>query len=724
MTDHPFILGAQYYRAPTPDETCWATDLRAMRELGLNSVKFWVQWRWSHRQERRFYFDDLDRLMDLAARERLAVHLNVIFDVAPHWLYAKYPDAKQVTAQGQVIEPRVSAHRQIGGAPGPCYSHPGAREERRRFLEATVAHFGAHPALAMWDVWNEPELCYPVRQPEIYQDGSNLVCYCPHCAARFTQWLTAKYERVEKLNAVWGRCYADWTDVELPRTGDGIVDFVDWREFQQDTLTHEAEWRLACVRAGDARERPVYLHVVPNTMRIFNSITGPDDAAVLRGSTFYASTASAEPMQLVQCLSVAAGRTMYNVESHLNCGMLNMHQPVNRLPELLADWLPQIGAGFRGFMFWQYRPESLGREAPAWGLVNPDGSARPVTDAMRTFIAQLAPHFPGLMRSRAAEPAVAVWKSRKNELFHFAQHQKLESLHASLESYVNTLYAANVPVRFVDHATLECGALEGVKLLILPCCYYLTDVEVAQLDCWVRGGGVALVEAHLAGYSTATGRHEAQLPGGGLASRWGLCESETTSSYHLAASEGDFALTGLSDDVRKALVMRGPKGGKCFPIALRGDGVAWGAERFAVLDGEELETIGRYGAQQCIVAKRIGAGTVLYAGTNLGEGSRVAAAGFRAILRDALARAGVRPTFEPAWSDSGIRIDALSEAGEPRYLVVANLRDAPGRIRWCLPRNWRGVFSETLLPATQGSDGEFSPELPARFIDLFVPAPA
>ena len=30
--------------------------------------------------------------------------------------------------------------------------------------------------------------------------------------------------------------------------------------------------------------------------------------------------------------------------------------------------------GLRGFMFWQYRPEVLGHEAPAWGVTKPDGS--------------------------------------------------------------------------------------------------------------------------------------------------------------------------------------------------------------------------------------------------------------------------------------------------------------------------------------------------------------
>ncbi len=79
-TTLPFIFGAQYYRAPTPESACWETDLGRMRDLGFNHIKFWAQWRWSHRSENEFYFDDLDRLMDLAHKNGLAVTINTIFE--------------------------------------------------------------------------------------------------------------------------------------------------------------------------------------------------------------------------------------------------------------------------------------------------------------------------------------------------------------------------------------------------------------------------------------------------------------------------------------------------------------------------------------------------------------------------------------------------------------------------------------------------------------------
>jgi hypothetical protein len=117
----PFLWGAQYYRAPTPDETCWEGDLQKMRDMNFNSVKFWVQWRGSHMEAGRYNFEDLDRLMEIAGKNGLKVTLNTIFDIAPVWLYERYPDAKQVRWDGSIVEPQAVQHRQLGGFAKPSF---------------------------------------------------------------------------------------------------------------------------------------------------------------------------------------------------------------------------------------------------------------------------------------------------------------------------------------------------------------------------------------------------------------------------------------------------------------------------------------------------------------------------------------------------------------------------------------------------------------------------
>ena len=758
----PFVFGAQYYRAPTPEPECWDTDLHHMAEMGFNAVKYWVQWRWSHRQTGylpfgpgQYVFDDLDVLMDLAADAGLKVTLNTIFDVAPTWLYDLYPDAKQVMANGQVVEPTAVAHRQIGGHPGPCYNHPAALQSRRDFMHATVEHFRDHPALSMWDVWNEPELSFPQRTP----DTARMVCYCPYCREGFIKWLRRKYGTIERLNQVWGRCYTVWEEVELPSNPATITDFVDWREFHIDTMTAEAMWRLAMVRELDP-EHACYLHVVPNTMAAFNSVTcAADDFALAEECEVFAATMNGGPVMATQVVSAAHGtpsKLVYNVESHVNHGCTSLHQPILDLNALLLDFLPQIGLGIRGFLFWQYRPEVLGFESPGWGLVRLDGSDRPITKAAAAFWDTVKPHREVLLECPAPDAQVGIWKSRKNEIFHYAIHRSFRPLIDSVEGYLHALYWQSVPTRIVSGQELAEGDLEGLKLLVMPSPYFVTEAEASQLDAWVRRGGVALVEAHLAGYDGTTGRHSRILPGCGLAEAWGLRETETTAVRYLPvdATVENFPTSlgesgvALTEDVKKALADAGIAGQEAFPIRLVADSraladsrppvvlqavwdpvlalqekhdeaaqVLWGADRYAELGGDGVQVLGTFAGRPVLVIKPVGDGHVIYAGTRLGQGAGVDPTALLTFLRRVVTSARITPPMSAAVPPGAkVHVDLLRDAeGRPRFLVVVN-RDVE---QHTLYLDWEGEAHGLFTKTRWTLAGKSQVTIPGLFVDLF-----
>lgn len=708
----PFLFGTQYYRAPTPEPECWEMDFRGMRELGFNAVKLTVQWRWSHRGKDRFFFEDLDRLMDLSAKHGLGVTLNFFLDVSPIWLFETYPDAKPVSNNGHVIEPCAVAHRQIGGHPGPCYRHPGALADRQRFVAATVEHFRDHPALQMWDVWNEPELCFPQRTPDI----SMMVCYCQHCGISFRDWLHAKYGSVEHLNSVWGRCYETWEQVELPRGTGTITDFIDWREFHLDTMASEAAWRLDMVERLDPRHGR-YLHVVPNSY--FSAVTCTDDFAMAEYCEVFASTTNGGPVTCLHTISAGRGKVCYNVESHVNYGCTDIHQPEVGLRDLMRDFLPQLGMGIKGILFWQYRSEVLGLEAPAWGLVGTDGGARPVTEAVRRFWATLRPHADELRTAFLAPAQTGIWRSRKNEIFHFCTQGKVDAFNASLAAYIEALYWENLPLRIVNGGMLAAGELDGLKMLIMPSCYYVTQEEAESLDRWVRAGGVLVCEAHLAGYNGTTGRHSRTVPGCGLAESWGIREAHSTSSIHLCLEgrEG-WDIGSLPEDVRKALKELGTTGSRYFPIRMTDGTIAWGAHRYAEIAGEGLETLGRLGlSAPCIAWKPIGKGVVFYCGTDLGQAAAEKdPTGLLAVVRMAAAAAGIEPSVRlRADMPATVHCDILCEANEPSFAVVVSRADKEQAVRINGDGRWQGIYT--------GSNwelgGETSVMIPAGFSDLF-----
>lgn len=710
----PFIWGAQYYRAPTPEPDCWERDLRRMRELGFDSVKFWVQWRWSCREPDRFEFDDLDRLMELAHRSGLRVTLNLIMDTAPAWLFRTYPDALQMTDGSEPVEPRAVASRQIGGFPGPCYTHPGALAERKRFLARTVERFRAHPALELWDVWNEPEQCGPYRSPA----AGKLVCYCNSCRAAFLEWLRKKYRTIQALNEVWGRCYRGWDEVEPPLTGETIIDFIDYREFRLDVMTAEARWRIELTRELDPTH-PAHLHVVPNTMRIFNSLTGVDDFALARLCGLFGATAFAAPVWPLLTVSAGRGKFCYNAECHIAHGSIGMHQKVTGLEELVGELVPQIGAGLRGFMFWQYRPESLGTEAPAWGLVRPDGSDRPLTAAVEAFRNTIGPYLPTIAATGPEEPVAGIWSGRKNELFHWAAMRSAETPAEALEAYAGFFYWNSLPCRVIDSMTLERGELGAIRLLVMPACYCLTGAEAAAIERWVRErGGTLVCEAHLGGWNADTGRHSRVTPGFGLAEAWNIREAETTSTHHLGFADRVYSPAGgLPADLRKAIEALGTDGGRYVPVTLSTGKTVWGADRFAVLDAPGAEVLGNAGGLPCIVRKRVGAGTVVYCGTNLGAAGVPDREGFTGFLTGICRDAGLEPSCgcEPDVPGS-VRLDALRAGTDLRAIVLRNRSDSERRVKLRCRGSFRGVFTGLRFDA----DGTAELTLPPGFTDLLV----
>jgi len=712
--DFPFIFGAQYYRAPTPDNTFWAADLQKMNQLGFTDVKFWVQWRWSHRSNDIYYFEDLDQLMNLASANNLRVTLNLIFDVSPAWLFDKYPDAKQVMNDGQIVQPYVVGHRQIGGHPGPCYNHPGALEERKKFMRVLVSHFRVHPSMAMWDVWNEPELCYPQRTPDIQR----IVCYCPHCRQKFIEWLTVKYLSVKHLNEVWGRCYENWNQVEVPRSAETFTDFIDWREFNDDTMTNEARWRLEIVKELDP-DRIRYLHVVPDTLEPFNPVTTcADDFEMAKYCDVFASTGLTfndnGPVYIPQLISAGHGKICYNVEAHINGGSTGRHQGVIDLPDLLKDFLPQIGLGLKGYMFWQFHAESLGLESPAWGVINVDGSDKAVTRATKTMWSKILPMKDKLLHSFPYAPEIGILKSRKNEIFHFCINGNFTPLASDINAYADACYWNSYNYRFINSDMLVNGLLDGIRLLIVPSSYYMTDQETQKLNEWLKSGGIVLTEAHLAAYNGTSGRYNKSVPGGGLAEKWNLHEIESVSPFRLKLSQNDETQINLNENVLKILKETAATASKYFPVSLKSGNILWGANRYAKVDAPGSDALAWFhNDYPTIVQKSIGKGILIYCGTNIGEGSLKDKNGFMEIFDYLIKLAGIAPNLNVAGPVNALRIDSLFRNDKLEFLVVQNKSGDSQKVKPDLKEIYKGLFSETrILPDSLN-------EVPPGFCDIF-----
>lgn len=523
-------FGAQYYRAPTPPPEDWERDLVAMREHGFNTVKYFYQWRWSHPSPEESYFGDLDRLMDLASQNGLRVIINTLFDVMPAWVLSRYPDCLMRRQDGRTLGPTAMGHRQIGGAPGPCLNHQGARELREEALRTVVRRYSGHPALWVWDVWNEPELTTGLVRSGPARDQ---VCWCSSCCERFMGWLLDKYGELQSLNRAWARAYRRWSEVEVPGEAYCVAaDWTDWRLFFRDTLAAEQSWRCEVAREEDPRH-PVMCHTVPPP--VFNVFCcGADDFELAQSCDAFGCTTSCQiPMMADYARSAARGRPLLASEIHALPGStLNRPTPPSTA-ELERQVLVPLFQGYKGFLFWQYRAELLGSEGPAWGLTRPDGSAEPWLEDCRE-VAELLRAHSVFLRAACPECApVAILTVPENEIFAYSHDGDHSRYWAGVQGAYRLLRRIGRPVDFLHPSTL--GDASRYAAVVAPVPYALPEMVARGLCAYVERGGRLVSEGFLCALDPATGMTLTEQPGMGLSAVVGCREVSVSPSGQVDA---------------------------------------------------------------------------------------------------------------------------------------------------------------------------------------------
>lgn len=512
MTEKFIPMGFQYYRAPTPARSEWARDLANIATDGYNTVKYWIQWRWNEPRRGEYDFSDIDELMTLAEKNGLKVVLNVILEVSPVWLTKQYPDSVMISSRGERVSGYASECRQIGGAPGPCYHHEASNRLKETFLTECVKRYGNHPALLLWDVWNEPELTEGIyREPK----AETLLCYCENSVREFGRWLEQKYGKIEALNRVWGRRYMGFDEVEPPKQHGTTGDMIDWRLFFCDTITQEFAKRVEIVKRYD-KSHPVMCHTVP--IPLFNSITCcSDDFSIAQYGDIIGNSVGSNPMVADLLKSVANGKDIINAEIHACYGRsLNGFRMPDVTDMLRHVFIPLVH-GSKGFLYWQYRPELLGNEAPAWGNTALDGGNTPWNELAKKMHMLLGEYRKQVAAYVPPEKEIAIYLDKANEIYSWAASRDTKLFTSSVIGAYDLFYRNNYAVDFIDGKGVLDGKLFDYKAVYFPGVFLFDEEKKEKLVAYVKAGGTAIIEALFACENEKTGRHCTNIPGCGVA---------------------------------------------------------------------------------------------------------------------------------------------------------------------------------------------------------------
>ncbi|QFT78850.1 beta-galactosidase [Erythrobacter sp. THAF29] len=217
-------LGCCYYPEHWP-ETQWADDARRMAEMGLSLVRI-GEFAWSRIEPEpgRFEWGWLDRAVETLHAAGLDVILGTPTATPPKWLVDSMPDMVAIDEQGHP--------RGFGSRRHYCFSHTGYRAESQRITRALAERYGKHPAIAMWQTDNE------------YGCHDTVLAFSGAAAARFREWLEARYGTVDALNAAWGNVfwsmeYRGFDEIDPPNltvTEANPAHWLDYRRFASDEV--------------------------------------------------------------------------------------------------------------------------------------------------------------------------------------------------------------------------------------------------------------------------------------------------------------------------------------------------------------------------------------------------------------------------------------------------------------------------------------------------------
>ena len=518
LSSNYFLFGTHYYKAPSPDKNDWEKDLKNIAELGFNTVRFSIQWRWHHPQADKVQLADIDQLMQLAQQNNLHVILNIIADTAPGWIYKKYPDAPMVTLSGKKIDPQTAPNRQIGGL-GYCFNNDYVMKHFLQFLMVTVDRYKAHPALEIWDVGSQPELTGSLAGLREYANDpgriGDMACYCDICKAKFKKWLEFKYKDIQKLNACWNRNYISFDEIEMPVSRNTYNDIIDWRMFFVFTLGKNIEKRIEVAKKADAGKHPVMCHHA-SIMDVPVTSTANDPWNIGRLGDLHGSVVMGDAGNIDILRSSAKNKPVIASEFILQKGYTLEIPDSKSAIDIKKAVFTALAGNLKGLVFRQYRPEILGREAPAWGLTSLEGKPTERLDLIAKVGQVLNKNAEFLLNAKAKQASVAIMYNPENQIFAWASAGKESLATQSILGIHRALYDRNYNVDFIHPQECTQEVLAGYKVLIIPFPYVIGERIATVISSWVNNGGLLISEAFTAGWDIDRGQHAKVIPGSGL----------------------------------------------------------------------------------------------------------------------------------------------------------------------------------------------------------------
>jgi beta-galactosidase len=481
---HPEQWVFPYGGSAENPEGQWVQDAQLMHAAGVNVVRLGeFSWGLCEKEEGKFNFDWLRRVMDIMGEHGIQVVLGTPTAAPPIWLAKKHPEILPVDEHG------LAKHE--GTRRAVCLNSDVYWAHCKHLVENLARALGDHPQLIAWQIDNS--LGGNFTEASFNEDTRR----------DWHGWLEAKYETIERLNDQlglrhWGQIVSAWNQVPMPMHAPTVHNpalVLDWNRFCSDTIVQFVGMQAEILR-GITPNCPI----TTNLRALRHKFDHFDLAGVLDFVSIESTAAiKTRPSEIACEIDMLRSLKKTDIKTpDGNVGFWVMEQKagnvnwqeVNALvrPGVLRMFTYQlVSRGATAVLFFRWRQPRFGSEK-FHGAVLPhhlEGSRR-VFNEVAQIGEELKLLAPVLKDTKVTADACILY-SHDNEwtLQQPNPPNKFFSLREHIQLIYNALHDRNIVVDFAR----PNEDLAGYKIVFAPSLHLLSAGDADRLKLYVQNGG-------------------------------------------------------------------------------------------------------------------------------------------------------------------------------------------------------------------------------------------
>lgn len=622
-------LSAAYYPELWPLEQI-DTDLRLMREAGLNAVRM-TEFAWSRMEpaEGAYDFEWLEIVLDKLHTAGMGAILGTPTPTPPAWLTEKHPEMLFINREGRQMTHGARRHY--------CYNAPVYREHSARITRELARRLGQHPAVIGWQTDNE-FFCHVQA------------CYCPTCKTKFHAWLKARYGTIDQLNHAWGthiwsEYYNHFSQIPLPvPTAAEHNPSLEtaFLEFASESMVDFQEHQLEIIR--EYSDQPITHNGMPPFHRLdydklFENLDFASMDFYLPDQEWWRAFYEFDWMRR-KC---DAPFWMLETDPGWNGGKENSigtAQPGFIKMKGLATY----GFGGQGHSYWVWRQQRTGCEM-LWGsLIYTWGQPTPRFGEVQEIAKACADVGEFLFAAPVPQAELAVHYSNRSHIL--TAVEPMSAGYHYFQNWFEDVYRPVLASGVFRDVIFESSAVDDYKVIFTAFMPIVDDALLAKMQAFVENGGTWII-GPMTGYRTADHTVPTEAALGALEKFIGVPVTHF------------FPMVNQNQKIRLNT-------GKIV------QGKYWGLS-FRELNG--AQSLGRYpdgpaGEQHFGFEKTIGSGKIILCGAALAADDQLD------FIRGLLKRQRLNFDYEVTWGTTV----APRTGKNRRGLVVVNWNGAGGRV--------------------------------------------